>query len=63
MGQQEIDAMTSAITDMMTVLRHADPAGKAELYTRLGLRLTCNPGPRTINARTENRRSCTKGPR
>ena len=63
MSKEEIAAMVSAITDLMTVLRHADPADKAELYTRLGLRLTYNPGPgqRTVSARAELGRTCTKG--
>ena len=38
MSKEEIDAMVNAITDLMTVLRSADPADKAELYARLGLR-------------------------
>ncbi len=63
MGREEIDAMVNAITDLMNVLRHADPADKAELYARLGLRLTYNPNasPRTVSARAELGRSCTKG--
>jgi len=61
MSKDEINAIVGAITDLMTVLRHADPADKAELYTRLGLRLTYNPGPRTVSARAEIGRTCTKG--
>jgi hypothetical protein len=55
MSQHEIDATVSATTDMMTVLRQTDPPGKAELQTRLGLRLTHNPGPRMLSARTQLR--------
>jgi len=63
MSREDITSMINVITDTMTVLRHADPADKAELYARLGLRLTYDPGasPRTVNARAELGRSCTKG--
>ncbi len=57
----EITAMVSAICDVVTVLAAADPADKAELYTQLGLRLTYNPGRRTVTARAEVGRKCTKG--
>ena len=55
MSQHQIDAAVSATTGMMTVPRHTDPPGKAELQTRLGLRLTPNPGPRMLSARTQLR--------
>ena len=58
---QEITAMVTAISDVVTVLASADPADKAELYGQLGLRLTYNPGRRTVTARAEVGRICTKG--
>jgi site-specific DNA recombinase len=58
---EEISAMVNAITDIVTLLGNADPADKAELYSQLGLRLTYNPGPRTVTCRAEIGRSCTKG--
>ena len=61
MSKEEINAIVTAITDMMSVLRAADPADKTEVYARLGLRLTYHPGPRTVNARAELGQSCTKG--
>ena len=54
--------MATAITDVITILRTADPADKAELYAQLGLHLTYSPGdPRTVTARAEIGRTCTKG--
>jgi site-specific DNA recombinase len=40
---EEIAAMVNATTDIATLLGHADPADKAELYGQLGLRLTYHP--------------------
>jgi site-specific DNA recombinase len=48
MTAEEIGAMVAAITDVITVLRAADAADKAALYAQLGLRLTFNPGPKTV---------------
>jgi site-specific DNA recombinase len=61
MRKGEINAIAIAITDLMSVLRAADPADKSEVHTQLGLRLTYHPGPRTVSARAELGRSCTKG--
>jgi hypothetical protein len=36
--------VVSALSDVLAVLRAADPADKAEIYTQLGLRLTYQPG-------------------
>ena len=36
--------MVSALSDLLTLLRAADPADKAEIFTQLGLRLTYQPG-------------------
>jgi site-specific DNA recombinase len=61
MSKEEIAATVNAITDLMTVLHNADPADKADVYAGLGLRLTYNPGPKTVIARAEPGRTCTKG--
>jgi hypothetical protein len=61
MTAEEITAMITTITDLITILRAADPADKAELYAQLGLRLTYRPGPRTVTVRSEIGRTCTKG--
>jgi hypothetical protein len=36
--------------DLIRLLRDADPRDKAELYSRIGLRLTYQPGPETMIA-------------
>jgi hypothetical protein len=46
---------------LLRILRTADPTDKAELYAQLGLRLTFNPGPKTVTVRLETGQSCTKG--
>jgi hypothetical protein len=61
MTAEEISAMVAAITDVLTVLRTADPADKAELYAQLGVRLIFNPGQKTVVVRLEAGQSCTKG--
>lgn len=51
MTREEIISTVNALSDLLSVLRDADPADKAEIYTRLGLRLTYEPGDRIV--RTE----------
>jgi hypothetical protein len=41
----------ATLADVLAVLRDADPADKAEIYTQLGLRLTYQPSGRLV--RTE----------
>jgi site-specific DNA recombinase len=43
MSRDEIASVVSALSDLLTVLRNADPADKAEIYAQLGLRLTYRP--------------------
>jgi site-specific DNA recombinase len=43
MSREEITSVVSALSDLLTVLRSADPADKAEIYAQLGLRLTYRP--------------------
>jgi site-specific DNA recombinase len=40
--------MVNALADLRAVLRDADPADKAEIYSQLGLRLTYQPAERTV---------------
>jgi hypothetical protein len=42
--------LVTALSDLLTVLRRADPADKAEIYTQLGLRLTYEPSGRIVRA-------------
>jgi site-specific DNA recombinase len=50
MSRDEIESIVTALSDLLTVLRRADPADKAEIYTQLGLRLTYHPSDRTVRA-------------
>ncbi len=61
MTTEEITAMVTTITDVITILRTADPADNADLYAQLGLRLTYQPGQRTVTVRSEIGQTCTKG--
>ena len=51
MSRDEIMSVVTALSDLLAVLREADPADKAEIYTQLGLRLTYHPADQTV--RTE----------
>jgi IS6 family transposase len=51
MSRDEMASIVSALADILAVLRDADPADKAEIYTQLGLRLTYQPSERLV--RTE----------
>jgi site-specific DNA recombinase len=50
MSGAEISSVVSALSDLLAVLRAADPADKAEIYTRLGLRLTYRPAEQLVRA-------------
>ena len=55
MSPEKIAAIVRDLAYLITVIRNADPADKAKIYTRLGLRLTYQPGeePGTGTVRTE----------
>ena len=46
----QLDAIADAFKDLFGLLRDADPRDRAELYSRLGLRMTYRPGPETLMA-------------
>ncbi|WP_092546296.1 recombinase family protein [Actinoplanes derwentensis] len=50
MTTDQIDAIAEAFDDLFRLLRDADPRDKAELYSRIGLRMTYRPGPETLIA-------------
>jgi len=50
MTSDQLDAIAAAFNDLLRLLRDADPRDKAELYSRIGLRLTYQPGPETMIA-------------
>ena len=43
MTRDGIAAIVAALGDLVQVIRDADPADKAELYTQLGLTMTYRP--------------------
>jgi site-specific DNA recombinase len=47
MSPEKIAAIVRNLADLIMVVRNADPADKAEVYTQLGLRLTYQPGEGT----------------
>jgi len=51
MSRDEIASVVAALADLLTVLRRADPADKAEIYTQLDLRLTYHPSDRTVRSK------------
>jgi site-specific DNA recombinase len=51
MCRDEIVYVVTALSDLLAVLREADPADKPEIYIQLGLRLTYQPADQTV--RTE----------
>ncbi|WP_436788922.1 recombinase family protein [Yinghuangia sp. YIM S10712] len=52
MSRDEIRALIDALGGMLTVIRHADPTGKAEIYKTLGLHLTYEHETRKVLAET-----------
>jgi site-specific DNA recombinase len=50
MTRDQIATIVTALGDILAVLRDADPADKAEIYSQLGLRLTYQPGQRIVRA-------------
>jgi site-specific DNA recombinase len=50
MTKDQIATIVAELSDLFAVIRHSDPADKAEIYARLGLRLTYKPQNRTIRA-------------
>ena len=50
MTGEQIAFIVTALDDILAVLRDADPADKAEIYSQLGLRLTYQPGQRIVRA-------------
>jgi hypothetical protein len=60
MTQDEIKNMIASLGNLLTVLRDADPADRAEVYRGLGLHLTYQPGETRSSPRPGQRRSCTK---
>jgi site-specific DNA recombinase len=50
MTREEITSSVTALGDLIQVLRDADPADKAEVYSQLGLTLTYHPEDKRVIA-------------
>lgn len=50
MSRAEISNLVDALGSIRTVLAHAEPTDKAEIYRRLGMRLTYEPAKRRVRA-------------
>jgi site-specific DNA recombinase len=53
MTEQEINAIVEKFADIARVLTDADPDAKAEIFRKLGLKLTYHPGRRLVKAQIE----------
>jgi site-specific DNA recombinase len=60
MSADEINAIVAALGNILDVLRDADPADKAKIYSGVGLKLTYQPAQTKSSPRQRRRRSCTK---
>ncbi|MFI5933713.1 hypothetical protein [Actinoplanes sp. NPDC051494] len=50
MTDDQLDTITEAFNDLFALLRDADPRDKGEIHSRIGLRLTYQPGLETMIA-------------
>ena len=50
MSRDDIAAIVAALGDLARVVREADPADRADIYAKLGLTLTYQPGERLLEA-------------
>ncbi|MET0415045.1 MAG: hypothetical protein ABW022_03375 [Actinoplanes sp.] len=50
MTEEQITAIVDGLGGLLDVLRKADPRDKAELYSRIGLRMTYKPDSETLKA-------------
>ena len=50
LNRDDIVASVAALGDLVQVVRNADPADKADIYTQLGMALTYRPESRLVEA-------------
>lgn len=51
--RQQISDLVTALGDIITVLREADPTDRAEVYRQIGLRLTYDPGKQKVRVQAQ----------
>jgi site-specific DNA recombinase len=59
MTRDEITSLVQEIGDLMQVIKDADPADKAEIYSQLGLTLTYHPNEKRSWPKPDPPRLCT----
>ncbi|WP_229073348.1 hypothetical protein [Actinoplanes sp. DH11] len=50
MTEDQLNAIAAAFKDLLRLIQGADPRDRAELYSRIGLRMTYQPGQETLKA-------------
>ncbi|WP_285473711.1 hypothetical protein [Actinoplanes sp. NBRC 101535] len=50
MTEDHLDAIATAFKDLIKLIQGADPRDRAELYSRIGLRMTYQPDQKTLKA-------------
>ncbi|MEU4565002.1 zinc ribbon domain-containing protein, partial [Actinoplanes sp. NPDC023936] len=50
MTEDQLDAIVTAFIDLLKLIQGADPHDRAELYSRIGLRMTYQSGQKTLKA-------------
>jgi hypothetical protein len=61
MTRDDLAAIAAALGDLVRVIREADPADKAAIYTQLGPTLTYQPGRRVVEAAIKPSLNVRKG--
>jgi hypothetical protein len=59
MTSEEITSLVTTPSALLRVLKEAEPADKAEVYSRLALTLTYHPEDRRVVAEMRSKRTCT----
>jgi site-specific DNA recombinase len=53
MSRDQLAALITGLGNLLDVLAHASPEDKAEVYSKLGLRLTYDPSRRVVIAESD----------
>lgn len=54
LNEDQIAAIVEGLSGLLAILKRADPRDKAEIYSRIGLRVRYEPGAETIKAEVIN---------
>ncbi|WP_127549904.1 hypothetical protein [Actinoplanes sp. OR16] len=50
MTEKQLEAIATAFKELIGLIQGAGPRDRAELYSRIGLRMTYQPGQKTLKA-------------